>query len=69
VSSSATSPRCSGEAATGSDVAKIAARLTALGISDVDMAEADATAVQGCTLSLLAQELVNKVPAKVCHPA
>jgi len=33
------------------------------------MAEADATAVQGCTLSLLAQELVNKVPAKVCHPA
>ena len=48
---------------------KVVARLEALGISGADIAAADAATVPGRTLLLLAQELVKKVPVKVCNPA
>ena len=52
--------------ANASVVAKIVTRLNDLGISDAGMAMADADAVRGRALSLLAQKLVAKVPEKVC---
>ncbi len=61
--------RCSVEAAIAADIAKVGTRLKALGISGFDAEAADAAAARGCTLSMLAQELLKKVPAKVLHPA